>query len=321
MFGLRTIRTAIAFGCIAASAAGSPAAAAGVSVRTFGAEQMRVSAIGYRIAAASARSCASPQMMTGIISHDLSQYAASMRGVVSQAFSMTGGVGVLQIVPRSAAERAGLHIDDEILAIGDVNLDDVRGIDQPRASYEREARFQSILSNALEHGSTSLLVRRATQLLHLTITGEPGCGGNVVLSNSSGLNAWSDGRQVVVTTAMMEQTANDDELAFIIAHEMAHNILGHASSHTESLGLFGLLGFGSSQVKRMEMDADSYAVPLMSAAGYSADAGITFLETARRHMWWSDLSLDHPSFGHRIKIVQAAIGRLQQRPGYLLARA
>jgi hypothetical protein len=37
-------------------------------------------------------------------------------------------------------------------------------------------------------------------------------------------------------------------------------------------------------------------------------------------MWWSDLSLDHPSFGRRIKIVTAAIGRLPQANGLRLAQ-
>jgi predicted Zn-dependent protease len=321
MSGLTAIRTITGLGCVAAFTAGSAATAAGVSVRSLGAEQMRVSAIGYRIAAASVGSCARPEMMSGIISHDLTQYPMASRAAVSQAFSMNGGFGVLQIVPGSAAERAGLHIDDEILAVNDVSVEDPAASAQQRPSYEREARFQGILSNALEHGPASLLVQRAGQVLRLTIRGELGCGGEVILTNSSDLNAWSDGHHVIVTTAMMRETANDDELAFIIAHEMAHNILGHASWHKDSLSLFGILGIGSSRVKRMEMDADSYAVPLMSAAGYAPGAGVNFLQTASHHMWWSDLSIDHPSFGRRIKIVRAAIGRLQQRPVYRVAQA
>jgi hypothetical protein len=315
MSGLIAIRTITAFTCVGAFAAGSAASATGISLRTLGAEQMRVSAIGYRIAAANARSCARPQMMTGIISHDLAQYAPAARAAVSQAFSLNEGFGVLQIVPGSAAERAGLHIDDEIIAVGDRSVEDSAAFEQARPSYAREARFQGILSNALAQGPTQLLVRRAGKVMRITVEGQPGCGGDVILSNSSDLNAWSDGGRVVVTTAMMHEAANDDELAFVIAHEMAHNILGHANGHKESLGLFGLLGFGSSGVKRMEMDADSYAVPLMTSAGYSPRAGISFLETASHHMWWNDLSLDHPSFGRRIKIVTAAIGRLQRAPG------
>lgn len=296
----------------------SPAGAAGLSVRQLGEQQLRVATIGYRIAAANAQSCGRPEMMSGIVAHDLTQYPLASRPLVSRAFSLHAGFGVLQIVPGSAADRGGLKIDDEILAVGNASVEDQPAIEGTRQSYTREDQFAGILSSALAKGPTPLLVRRAGQLLHLTIQGQAGCGGNVVLSTSSNLNAWSDGKRVMVTTAMMQQAANDDELAFVIAHEMAHNILGHAQN--DSMGLFGMLGFGSGRVKRMEVDADSYAVPLMNAAGYSPFGGISFLEGASHRLWWSDLSLDHPSFGRRIRIVTAAIGRLPQTNALRLAQ-
>ena len=58
----------------------------------------------------------------------------------------------------------------------------------------------------------------------------------------------------------------------------------------------------------------------MNAGGYSPFGGISFLQGASHRMWWSDLSLDHPSFGRRIKIVMAAIGRLPQSNGLRLAQ-
>jgi hypothetical protein len=311
-----------ALACMGTLLASSAAGAAGYSVRAFGAEQLRVETIGYRIAAASAQSCARPKMMSGILAHDLSEYVPSVRGAVSQAFSLTDGFGVLGVVPGSAADRAGLQVDDEILAVGNTSVENPAAALGGAQSYRREDQFAATLSAALSTSPTPLLVRRGGQLLRLTIAGQPGCGGDVILSNSSDLNAWSDGSHVVVTTAMMRQAASDDELAFVIAHEMAHNILGHASND-DSLGLFSLLGFGSSRVRRMEIDADSYAVPLMNAGGYTPAGAISFLETARRRMWWGDLSLDHPSFGRRISIVTAAINRLsQQAPArYVLAQA
>ena len=296
---------------VAALTAGSAAGATGLSVRDLGALQMRVKAIGYRIAEANARACARPEMMSGIVSHDLTQYGPEARTAVSQAFSLTDGFGVLQIVPGSAADRAGLRIDDEIIKVGDTIVEDPWAVQRSAPSYAREEQFSRILSAELAKGPTQFTVRRAGQLVRLTIAGQAGCGGDVILSNSSDLNAWSDGHHVMVTTAMMQQTRSDDELAFVIAHEMAHNILGH-SDKMDSPGLLALFGFGSSRVKHMEMDADSYAVPLMTYAGYAPQAGVSFLGTARRRMWWSDMSIDHPSFGRRMKIVEAAIARLPQ---------
>jgi Peptidase family M48/PDZ domain len=316
----RNAKKLLALAGVVAVTMGSAADATGMSVRELGADQLRVATIGYRIAAANAQSCARPEMMSGIIAHDLTQYPAAARPLVSQAFSLHAGFGVLQIVPGSAADRAGLKIDDEILAIGNQVVEDQSAVDGARQSYAREDRFFGMLSATLAKGPARLLVRRAGQVLHLTIEGQAGCGGTVILSTSSDLNAWADGNRVMVTTAMIRQAANDDELAFVVAHEMAHNILGHANNPNDSMGLFGLLGFGSARVKRMEVAADTYAVSLMNAADYSPFGGISFLQGASRRMWWSDLSLDHPSFGRRIKIVTAAIGRLSQANGLRLAQ-
>lgn len=322
MFSRTATKLLTAVACAGALAAASPTAAAGLSIRALGAEQLRVKTIGYRIAAANAGTCARPEMMSGMITHDLTQYAPAARAMVSQAFSLNAGFGVLQIVRGSAADRAGVRIDDEIVAVGSKGVNDPRAISRSGQSYAREEQFSRILSNELARGPTRILLRRAGQLMQLTINGQPGCGGDVALSNSSSLNAWSDGTHVLVTTAMMEQAASDDELAFVIAHEMAHNILGHATQTNDSFNLLGLLGFGSARVRRMETAADSTAVPLMNAAGYAPQAAISFLDSARRRMWWADLSLDHPSFGTRMKIVGAAIARLPARtvPPYMLAQ-
>ena len=99
-------------------------------------------------------------MMSGIIPHDLTQYPVASRSLVSQAFSLHAGFGVLQIVPGSAADRAGLKIDDEILAVGNASVEDQAAVDGARQSYSREDQFASTLSAALAKGPAPLLVRR-----------------------------------------------------------------------------------------------------------------------------------------------------------------
>jgi hypothetical protein len=309
-----TVKQSLAAILCCASLAATPAQAAGMSIRTLGAQQVHLASIGYRIAAANAQTCSRPQMMTGMVLHDLSQYDAAVRPAVARAFSLNGGYGVLQLVPGSAAERAGVQIDDEILAVGGRWLADEGVAGQAGRSSVRVGRFSDLLSAALTRGPTDLTVRRNGTQLTIRLKGQVGCGGDVLLANSSYLNAWSDGRHVVVSTAMAQMARSDDELAFVIAHEMAHNSLGHARASGDARGLFGLLGFGAGRVKRMEVDADSHAVALMSAGGYAPYAGISFLQNARRRLWWS-VSLDHPGFGQRMRIVGDAIARLPARLG------
>ena len=313
-------RSLAAMACFAALAAAAPSHGANMSIRTLGAKQMHLASIGYRIATANAHTCARPDMMTGMILHDLSQYDPSVRPAVTRAFSLYGGYGVLQLVPGSAAQRAGIQIDDEIVAVGGRLVADSSIVQVPRKSSRRIDQFSILLTKALGNGATDLLIRRNGTHLTINLQGEAGCGGDVMLANSSTLNAWSDGRHVVLTTAIAQMARSDDELAFVIAHEMAHNSLGHAQgSGGDAGGLFALLGFGAARVKRMEVAADSHAVALMSAGGYAPNAGVSFLRNMGRRLWWN-VSLDHPGFGRRMQIVSAAIARLPSAGQYQIAR-
>jgi predicted Zn-dependent protease len=44
------------------------------------------------------------------------------------------------------------------------------------------------------------------------------------------LNAWADGRKIYVTPAMENFARSDDELALVLSHELAHDILRHPQS-------------------------------------------------------------------------------------------
>jgi hypothetical protein len=307
-------RAVIGFTAIGALAISSSLSAAPMSLRAFAEQQMRVATIGYRLIAANANSCGQPQMLTGMVLHDLSQYDPGVRASVSRAFSLGSGFGIIEVVPGSAAERAGLRIDDEILALDGMSVEDPVTVARSGKSYHRMERFAAILQNSLQKGATEILVRRNGAAMRVMLHGERGCGGELSLLNSNEQNAWSDGNHVAVTTGMMRLARSDDELAFVVAHEMAHILLGH--SHSSRAQIFG-------GARRSEIDADQMAVRLMTYAGYQPESGISFLETARRRFWWS-FSLDHPGFGSRIRAVTAAISALPPRrwqvaaasPGY-----
>ncbi len=311
----KAIFTALAAG--SALALSMPASAAGYSVRGMAAQEARLVTIAYRIADASARGqlCRRVDPLTGMILHDLTQYDASSRSAVAQAFSLRTGFGVLEVVRGSVADQADLRADDEIVAINGSRVDDPREFAwAQRSSYSRMERFTALLQGALRKGPADLLIRRNGQFVSHRLQSRSGCGGDVSLSNSSRVNAWSDGRRVMVTTAMTGLAQSDDEIAFVIAHEMAHNILEHSGDNQSARKMIGSFGLGGA--RRAEIEADAFAVQLMARGGYRPEAGVTFLKNIRRRMWWA-ISLDHPGFGTRIRIVLAEMARLAAvRPAY-----
>lgn len=297
------------FATAALLAAGSfaiaqPATAAGMSVRTLAAQEARVATMAYRMATANAQLCSRPEMLTGMILHDLTQYEPARRDEVSRAFALHSGFGVLQLVPDSAAARAGLRIDDEIIAVDGTSVQDPAADRTSSRSVRRMEGFSKLLQARLARGPTELVIRRNGQVQAIDVSGERGCGGQLSLAASPRLNAWADGRHIILTTGMDRFARSDDEIAFVIAHEMAHNILGHLT-RTGSIGIFGF-----PRARDYELDADGFAIRLMQGAGYRPAAAISFLERSRRRLWWA-LSLSHPGFDSRIKAVTAEIARSQ----------
>jgi predicted Zn-dependent protease len=69
------------------------------------------------------------------------------------------------------------------------------------------------------------------------------CSFEVVLDASKkGLNAHADGQNVVIYPPMIEFATNDNQLAFVIAHEFAHSIMSHVASTQKNVAIGGILG-------------------------------------------------------------------------------
>ena len=78
---------------------------------------------------------------------------------------------------------------------------------------------------------------------------------------------------------MLGDTASDDELAFLVGHEMSHNILGHRARLDEEgvgRGVFSAYGKNAAAIRRTEEEADYLGLYLVASAGYDPAAAATF---------------------------------------------
>lgn len=131
-----------------------------------------------------------------------------------------------------------------------------------------------------------------------------GCASRVALLASPKINAWADGERVVVTTGIVEQARADDELAIVIAHEMAHNILHHAHPGASAMPS------GSASIRANEEEADRFAVRLANAAGYDLAQAAPFLARLLGVVGiGKHAAATHPSGRRRIALMSAAIAR------------
>jgi predicted Zn-dependent protease len=104
-------------------------------------------------------------------------------------------------------------------------------------------------------------------------------------------NAFADGRYAIMTTKMLGFVQNDDELAVIMAHEAAHNLLGHPARLDDEKVPHGILrNFGSNAAKSgpPKKRADRLGIKLLWAAGYNVNAAIPFGGGSTRPLIHSD---------------------------------
>jgi metalloendopeptidase OMA1, mitochondrial len=114
--------------------------------------------------------------------------------------------------------------------------------------------------------------------------------------------------KVFVFTGILPVAKNDDQLATVLSHEIAHALAHHSSERLAReqetgggvLGTLGKLRFGRQQ----ESEADHIGLFLMTFAGYDPHQAVVFWERMAQRMaheerppeWMSD----HPSDEHRI---------------------
>ena len=135
---------------------------------------------------------------------------------------------VLTVAPGSPSMAAGLRPGDEIVG---VNLSPLEG--GPDASREFLRRIK--MAGNKQFGLT---VRRG-QDKRVLISANEICNYGLALSESKEIGAWADGDRIIVSRAMLRFVDSDEELAFVVAHELAHNAMRHIDAkRTNALGGF-----------------------------------------------------------------------------------
>lgn len=277
------------------------------------ADDARLEAIGYRLATANADRCETPSMLTGLMLQDIGGFAPKERPAATRAYGLTFGFGVLHTVPGSPAEQAGILTGDEIVALNGGELEHfAEDAIRRNASYERTETFLNRLEAALQNSPATLTLRRGSLRITVPLVGKPGCGGRFVVVPDKSLNAWTDGTYVAVTGRMMRFAADDQELAFVVAHEMAHNILEH-DKQPHAPRFLAELGFGAGSIKQAEIEADAYAIKLLARAGFDLAAPERFLRRSSGARWM-DLPITHPGTNRRVEIVREAIAGTDPSP-------
>ena len=291
---------------------------------------LRVNAVYRRLLVANAEFCQESEPTIGVSMFNMDSIkptwyeSTQVKALAAQeAIKFYGAdeyVRVMEVIPRSPAASAGLEVGDIVTKIGNVEI----GV----GKSAREALKKVGESTVLDKTTEISFVRNGEQY-RVRVVPELTCHMPLSLLRQDALNAFADGTNVHFTMGMLRFVENDDELALILSHEMAHNIREHIESQQANILIGGIIGAvigglaGSSDTtfsdigqeagamafsQEFESEADYVGVYLAARAGY---------DVSHAAYLWRRLGAEnpqaihlegttHPSTTVRFKMVQKA---------------
>lgn len=269
-------------------------------------DDQAVLTIGYRLATSAVAFCPEPVPTIGLELHDLAEYSADYRVAAAASFGLGRLPAVLAVAQGGPAAQAGVEDDDDVVAVDGLPVPDEGGF----------ARVQEVLRRIDEEagqGPVELTLRRGGRDITARVKPVPACPTRFQTNPSADKQALADGRLVEITTGLVDFTRGPDELAGVLAHELAHNILHHRDrlkAAGVSHGLLRNVGRGARLTRRTEDEADRLSVYLVDRAGYAPAAILTFWRRFQ-HKDGLFASATHAPDSARIATIEAEIRRLE----------
>lgn len=274
----------------------------------------RIATIGHRLAVGSGDLCAARQWRPGFVALDLSLVDPAFRPAAIRAFGRNAGLGVIALAAGGPAERAGLRVHDMI-----VGLD---GRPPPPASPTAAAPGATdgalaAIDAAFADSRADVEVLRGGERLTVSIQAETGCASRIQAVRRRSRGASADGTNVDVNVALLDYVVDDAELAAVVAHELAHNILRHRARLDAARVARGFMGFGrdARRIRETEIEADRLSVYLMDRAGYDPEAAVRFWRRFGPHPLNFLRSGDHPGWRARVQLLETEIAAIRRARG------
>jgi len=236
-------------------------------------QDLRLARIADAMLISNAGLCRQTMPVTGMILHSADQYGEGARALFAD-----GPLAIAQIVPGSAAEANGLQAGDVITSINGTRVTNLapQGEDHVR----EEAFF--LLADLPQDEAIELMVLRDGAERPVRIDAPRGCRSLVEILVADGPNARSDGR-VIQFQYDFAATLADEQIAVVLAHELAHTVLEHRrrkeAEGIDNESIMRHLGRNQQVNRKAEVEADRLSVHLLANAGYDPAIIVDFWNT------------------------------------------
>lgn len=283
------------------------------------AERVRLHGVHWQLATNSTAMCPKLTRSAGLFTMTVP------KGELAASFNRLGISNeptVVAVVPNSAAEIAGVKPGDIAVSMWGVPASDLAGA-RERARVARDGEPMPVV------------VRRNGKDVTLTLQPVLACDYPAVVSDGTEINAYADGERIVVTRGMMAFARSDDELALVVAHEMAHNTMRHmdAKKTNAVAGLVGDLALAvltrgaysgtsisgaaaKAYSQEFEAEADYVGLYMLANSGYSIQDAPKFwrrMATANPGSIKGSHTASHPSTAYRMVALEETAKEIDQK--------
>lgn len=231
----------------------------------------------------------SARPLLGFTAKNRYSYPAELRAAAESTLKLGDTLQVLQVLEGGGAMRAGLRRGDLLQAIEGEPLPQ-----GPQAETEAAKRVLPLMRSARE---LELTLSRDGTPMTVKVALTPACALTVEVGNAPHVNAYTDGRRILVTAGMLD-VLSDEELAVILAREVAHGTLRHANTLKMVSTLAGVIDAllplrpelsafaGSAGIRPMDplldQEADRIAMYMLARAGFDPALAPRTLEKLAR---------------------------------------
>jgi hypothetical protein len=288
-------------------------------LRTLAAMQDRIDRIAAPLLLNNPELCKNQaRNLLGFTAKNKYSYSEEYTEEAQALFGLDEQLQVIGVLAGSGASRAGLQRGDILLAAQDKPLP--KGPNAERAA----AAILSPLAN--NRASVKLSIARKSNTFDLTIPLSRACAFRVELGNADNVNAYADGQRVMITRGMLNFVRTDEELAFLIANGMAHNVLSHAYKLRNNVALAEIIDnlirvhpdlsvlIGSAGLRAMpqELDAaaDRLSLYMLARAKFNVSHVVEFWQKLANYYPATVLNGHtalHPSIAFRIAAMEKSV--------------
>lgn len=259
--------------------------------------------------------------LLGFTAKNQYSYSAEMVEAAKELLGLDEPLQVMSVLAGSGAARAGIRRGDILQTVQEQNLPQ-----GPNAESEAAHQLAAVVRNATE---LQITVQRDDKPLRLQVPLTLACAYSIDIGHADLVNAYDDGRRILVTRGMLDYLQSDAELAVLLAQEIAHNTLRHAQAlqmkgtlaavidkllplKPDLTGLAGSAGIRI-MLPQMDIEADRLALYMLARAGYSPAIAATTWQHLAQNTAPNSYTALHPWTDERLALLKATTEEIRQK--------